>query len=308
MRNGLTFQGLCCTIVLVVSGCTGVRSYHTLPAPFTSRVELQSSELTVDQEAWLAELCPFGAPTVGPYYEREPLTLLVRSGYAIMHNDRTKTPIWVCERVRHDDVHGPLTGRDSWAPDPELCDSKTRCVRGAVDSDYKGSGYDRGHLAPNWNQRQDLERKRDTFYFSNAAPQVGRTFNQSAWQALERELTTWTEALSDFWTITGVLFYDQKEEDPETATGFIQVETIGTGSVFVPTHFYKIVIWQEAEEFRALAVVMENRPYDAGESFRDAANLRSVRWLEARLAVDFMPDLEPADADDLEVEIGHPLR
>jgi endonuclease G, mitochondrial len=308
MRSRPAVRALAGAFAFVVAGCAGVRSYQIVPAPFSARVELQSSELTVDQEAWLAELCPFGAPRLGEYYDREPLTLLVREGYAIMHSDRTKTPIWVCERVRHEDVHGPLTGRDDWAPDPVLCTLRVRCERGAVDSDYRRSGYDRGHLAPNWNQRQDPQRKRETFYFSNAAPQVGRSFNQSTWQALERELTTWTETLQDFWTITGVLFYDEKEEDPDTADGFIQVETIGAGSVFVPTHFYKIVVWREDDELNAFAVVMENRAYQSHESFRDASHLRSIRWLEERLAVDFMPELEPVDADDLEIRIGSPFR
>jgi endonuclease G, mitochondrial len=125
------------------------------------------------------------------------------------------------------------------------------------------------------------------------------------WQALERELTTWTEELEDFWTITGVLFYDEKEDDPE---GFLQVETIGAGSVFVPTHFYKIVVWREGEGLNGFAVVMANRAYGSHESFRDEQQLRAIRWLEERLGVDFMPELEPIDADALEVRIGRPFR
>lgn len=293
--------------LLLLVGCGGTRTYHLIPVPMTQRVALQSSALTADQELWLAELCPFGTPEMGPYYQQEPLTLIVREGYAIMHSDRAKTPVWVCERVRHEDSHGPLRGRDRWNPDPVLCSGRSRCERGAVDSDYRGTDYDRGHLAPNLNQRLSSERKRETFYFSNAAPQVGRKFNQSTWQALEMELAGWTAKLGDFWTITGVLYYDEREDDPNTATGFIEVKAIGAGSVFVPTHFYKVVVWQGGDGIEGFALVMENRPYASRDAYRDAAHHRPIRWLEERLGVNFMPLLEPGVADALETGLVRPF-
>lgn len=293
----------------VVAGCGGgVRSYHTTPVPYSARVELQAADLTVEQEQWLGELCPSGKPTLSQFYAREPITVIVREGYAIGHNDRTKTPIWVCERIRHEDVHGGLTGRDSWAPDPILCSLASRCDRGAIDADYRNSGYDRGHLAPNMNQRRDAARKRETFYFSNAAPQVGRRFNSTVWQRLESDITTWTADLPELWTITGVLYYDEREEDVRTARGYVNVETIGRGSVFVPTHFYKIVVWRAAEGLQAFAVVMENRDYGSAESYRDQHNIKPIRWLEERLGVDFMPNLSPAEADRVETSKGRPFR
>jgi endonuclease G len=298
------------SLALLATGCAGGgRSTQLMRAPHTEMVTLQSGELTAEEESLLAGLCPFGAPALGAYYGAEPVTHIVREGYAMAHNDSAKTPVWVCENVLHADVHGGLTGRDSWGPDPVLCPtgSRQRCMRGAVDNDYKNSGYDRGHLAPNWNQRRSEDRKRETFYFSNAAPQIGRKFNQSVWQDLERDLTTRTASLDRLWTITGVLYYEEEEDAEATADGFLTVEAIGEGGVLVPTHFYKIVVSEDDGETRAFAVVMENRAYGAGESFRDAANLRSIRWLEERLDVDFMPELEPGEADALELETGQPF-
>lgn len=295
-------------LACLLAACAAMPAYQLRPAIHTTATLRQSGTLTVEQEAWLAGLCPFGTPVTGDWYQREPLTLIVRPGYAILHNDAAKTPIWVCERMRREDVHGPLTGRDGWRTDPVLCAAANpaHCPRGAVDKDYVGSGYDRGHLAPNWNQRRDAQRKRETFYFSNAAPQVGRHFNQSVWQALEGELTEWVRELESFWTITGVLYHDEAEDDPATADGFIQIETIGTGAVHVPTHFYKIVIWREHDALRAFAVAMRNRDHAANDSFRD--HLTSIRWIEQRLDIDFLPTLEPAEADALELPTGVPFR
>lgn len=289
-------------IVAVLLGACGggTRTFHLVPVPATQRVELQASALTAEQEVWLAELCPFGAPELGAFYRNEPRTLIVRQGYALMHSDLAKTPVWVCERVRPEDAHGPLTGRDDWHPDPVLCTSRVRCSRGAVDSDYRGSGYDRGHLAPNMNQKADAQRKAETFYFSNAAPQVGARFNQGTWQELELTLHAWSAGRGAFWTITGVMYYDEAEEDPATADGFVEVEAIGAGAVYVPTHFYKIVVWEEAGTLHSFVIVMANRRYDDRQAWRRPEHVKTIRWLEERLAVNFLPHLEPGVADDLE--------
>lgn len=288
------------TGLLVLAACGGTRTYHLVPVPFTQRVALQSGQLTAEQEGWLAELCPSGAPELGSYYNNEPTTLIVRQGHALMHSDQAKTPIWVCERVTEDDAHGALTGRDSWRADPVLCPSSTQCSRGAVDNDYKGSGYDRGHLAPNMNQKADAQRKAETFTFSNAAPQVGARFNQSTWQDLELRLHAWVAERGPFWTITGVMYWDEAEEDAGSADGFVEVEAIGEGAVYVPTHFYKIVVWEEAGALHSFAIVMPNVEHNSREAWRRPEHIKTIRWLEERLAVNFLPHLEPGVADDLE--------
>lgn len=293
----------------LLGGCGAVRTQQSRPAVYSLHSERHAGALTAEQEAWLEELCPFGAPVPGAYYAQEPLTLVVRSGYAILHNDAAKTPVWVCERVTNADVHGPLRGRDTWRTEPELCNGKytaKTCARGAVDGDYTRSGYDRGHLAPNRNQRSDTQRKQETFYFSNAAPQVAARFNQSIWKAFEEELTLWVAGLETFWTITGVMYHDEEEEDPATADGVVLIEAIGTGAVQVPTHFYKIVVWESDQGLHSMAVVMKNQPYAGDDSFRN--HRKSIDWLEERMDVDFMPELEPADADALETVIGTPFQ
>lgn len=302
-RNGLLLGAL------FLAGCASTQpSGQLIPAVYSTIERQQSDELTVEQRARLAQLCPFGAPERMDYYAREPVTRIVRDGYAMDHNDRYKTPLWVCELVTNEDANGPLTGRSPWQPDPVLCPNGPRrpCERGALDADYTGSGYDRGHLAPNLNQRLDTQRKDETFFFSNAAPQIGKGFNQSVWKNFEEEIARWVQDLGRLWTITGVLYHDEKEDDPQTATGTVYVNTIGAGNVYVPTHFYKVVVWEEDGEYAAFAVVMENERYPAKTSFRSF--LKPIRWIEQRLNVDFMPDLEPIDADAIEFGVGRPYR
>ena len=51
--------------------------------------------------------------------------------------------------------------------------------------DYRGSGYDRGHLAPAGNYKWSAKAMEDTFYLSNMSMQVGKGFNRDKWEELE---------------------------------------------------------------------------------------------------------------------------
>lgn len=44
----------------------------------------------------------------------------------------------------------------------------------ATNADYRGSGFDRGHLAAAANHKWTQKAMDDTFYLSNVAPQVNR--------------------------------------------------------------------------------------------------------------------------------------
>lgn len=43
----------------------------------------------------------------------------------------------------------------------------------STNADYRGSGFDRGHLAAAANHKWSQKAMEDTFYLSNVAPQVG---------------------------------------------------------------------------------------------------------------------------------------
>ena len=250
-----------------------------------------------------AGLCPFGVPVMGDSWEEIALTFVVRDGYWLMHDDNLKTPIWICEELLHEDVHGPLSGRENWCADPELCGmdvcNPSQCDRGSVNRDYVRSGFDRGHLAPNMNQRGDRDRKRETFYFSNTAPQVGRGFNQSTWQHFETELTVHMCVPDRFWAITGLLHLD---EDGRNRSG--EIPMIGD-AVAIPSHYFKIVAWMAEDTVDGFVSVMANREYSRDESYRDF--IKPIDWLEAVMDIQFLPDLPPEFSETLKSDRGVPL-
>ena len=160
-------------------------------------------------------------------------------------------------------------------------------------------------MAPAGNQVSSQIRKDETFFLSNMAPQAGSGFNRSVWRRLEELARDWVEdrSVERAWIITGPVFYDPEEEEPETADGLIDHLVIGRNAVSVPTHFYKVVVGRTGSGgLRAVAFVLENRPYREADDF--GAFIRPIDWIEERTGLNFMPELQPDVEEDLEVEPG----
>lgn len=91
-----------------------------------------------------------------------------RESYVTCYDPRNRTPAWVIEQLSADTLSG--------TSDRKLCDFKeddsVHVYHRATNSDYKGSGFDRGHLAAAANHKWSQKAMDDTFYLSNVAPQV----------------------------------------------------------------------------------------------------------------------------------------
>ena len=92
---------------------------------------------------------------------------------------------------------------------------------------YKGSGYDRGHLVPAGDRRFSLQAYNETFYTSNISPQ-NREFNAGIWNDLEQQTRRWAKQYGTLYVFTGGVLKKGLEE-------------IGEEGVDVPDHFYKII-------------------------------------------------------------------
>lgn len=145
--------------------------------------------------------------------------------------------------------------------------------------DYLGSGYDRGHLAPNYAIAANYGRQaqRDTFLMSNIAPQRPN-LNRRLWQRLEEVV------IDDFAPRFGTL---QVIDGPIYAEPWYQGMLHRVGFVEIPRAFYKIVVVPGPHP-RALAFVMPqqvrgNEPLDR--------YLVSIDQIEASTGLDFFPQL-----------------
>ncbi|KAL7286042.1 hypothetical protein TKK_0019651 [Trichogramma kaykai] len=123
-------------------------------------------------------------------------------------------------------------------------------------TDYKRSGYDRGHLAAAGNHKMEQTHMQQTFMLSNMAPQVGAGFNRDSWNRLEKYVRDLTKVYKDVYVCTGPLYLPKVEADGKK---YVRYEVIGSNHVAVPTHFYKIVVGETADsKYEMQAFVMPN--------------------------------------------------
>ena len=97
-------------------------------------------------------------------------------------------------------------------------------------ADYSKSGFDRGHLVPAADARNNQQME-DTFFLSNVAPQEP-TLNRKAWKELEEMIRRSTREPTII--ITGVLYEDK-------ISGTKTNQHLGKNDIPVPVAFFKIV-------------------------------------------------------------------
>ncbi|GAA6088967.1 endonuclease domain-containing 1 protein [Tachysurus ichikawai] len=134
-------------------------------------------------------------------YEQICQCLLDQNGpkyfYATLYDTRNKIPVYSAYEFNHATVNRT----DRWYVEPQLDDGNIICMatqsninspsrgkRQALNSDYEGSGYDKGHLFPVYHTHNE-ETMLATSTLTNAAPQ-GPSFNRGQWKKHENDLAT----------------------------------------------------------------------------------------------------------------------
>eukprot|EP01117_Protostelium_nocturnum_P018390 TRINITY_DN767_c0_g1_i2.p1 TRINITY_DN767_c0_g1~~TRINITY_DN767_c0_g1_i2.p1 ORF type:complete len:389 (-),score=159.76 TRINITY_DN767_c0_g1_i2:123-1289(-) len=162
-------------------------------------------------------------------------------GFVASFDYRTRNACWTCQLLKMDpdsDQKEKSASREhsTFKEDtsiPEMFRSKL--------SDYRGSGFDRGHLVPaadlNFYSQKAMD---DTFYLTNISPQTPQ-FNREYWARFEhfvRKLTK--QGHSEVYVCTGPLYLPSKESDGKW---YSKVQLIGNPPlVSVPTHYYKVIL------------------------------------------------------------------
>lgn len=244
--------------------------------------EQAGEDFNQEQKKWLKEHAPWGVPE---YKYSASHTTLVREGYALSHNNTDLIADWVSYHLTKAYAEGTeeRPGQSAFQPDPDLPKG-----RRAELSDYKGSGYDRGHQCPNADARgRGDDVVLESFYLSNMTPQEG-SLNQQGWAELEKLVRKWAISRKEVWVITGPAFIPKPHSD--IAEYFV----IGKNEVAVPTHYYKIIISKQADgALDSLAFLVPHAPLGKDDEFDDL--LKSIDEIERYTGLDFLSAL-PDDA------------
>ena len=148
-------------------------------------------------------------------------TVVNRRGYALGYSEKYEQPLWVIYRITKEEMDAPRIKRtDDFRPDPAI---KTGSASLA---DYRGSGYDRSHLAPAATMGFSKQTMSESFYLSNMSPQKPQ-FNRGIWKDLESQVRKWAYKNKDIYVVSG----------PIIKSGYA---TIGKNSVAVPQYYYNL--------------------------------------------------------------------
>nr|XP_023021770.1 endonuclease G, mitochondrial-like isoform X1 [Leptinotarsa decemlineata] len=124
--------------------------------------------------------------------------------YVLSYDRRNRVAHWVFEHLTADRVK-PNDGVDRSKCEFKPDESIHKFFR-SDNSDYKKSGYDRGHLAAAGNHKSHQSHIEQTFYLSNMAPQVGKGFNRDSWNRLEKYVRKLTKVYRNVYCCTGPLY------------------------------------------------------------------------------------------------------
>lgn len=157
---------------------------------------------------------------------------LIHTNYTSVFSKSKHYPILVEWWVTKDKVNcsKPLPRKDNFKPDPLLL-KETDLI-----NDYKGSGYDRGHMMPAAdNLCQTTEVQDECFYFSNMVPQP-HTLNAGVWKTLETQTRLLSVEFDSIHVWCG-------------SVG--SIKTFGSNQVSVPSTCWKVIFIKKTKEFRA---------------------------------------------------------
>lgn len=203
-------------IVLIICGI--VTTYQTTnskeKATGTEQTETTVQNLPLNSDIYIKQTTTPGTPEI----------LLQRTGYLVSYNSNTRIANWVAWKLTPERLKENTERINNFRPDPDLPKSKA-----VTTQDYKGSGWDRGHLCPAGDNKWDREAMMESFYMTNICPQH-HNLNRGDWNELEQKCRKWVKKDSCLYIVAGPIFYDRKPQ------------TIGEHKVAVPDAFFKVIL------------------------------------------------------------------
>lgn len=162
-------------------------------------------------------------PVIHQSEELKPRALCF-SSFAVLHSGRSRTPLYVAERLNSEIL---TEARANQRTNRFYAEARLPRAERAELEDYHGSGFDRGHMAPAGDMAGD-EAMAQSFSLANMVPQHALN-NRRAWASIEKATRKYAmRASGDVYVITGPVF----DGTPPA---------IGGNHVWVPQHLFKLV-------------------------------------------------------------------
>ncbi len=205
------------------------------------------------------------------YLTDRPEEIVQHEGFTLSYNKAHLVPNWVAWVLTAERTRGTEKRSDNFQPDFDIKKGPI-----AYTEDYRGSGYDRGHMCPAADCKHNRQAMNDCFLMSNMCPQ-SHELNAGDWEALESRCRRWAVAYDSIFIVCGPIF----DKD-------VIYESIGRNGVTVPQRFFKVILRKTWDGAEAIGFIMNN----TDEHRRLADYAVSVDEVEACTGINFFSKLD----------------
>ncbi|MEL6538499.1 MAG: DNA/RNA non-specific endonuclease [Bacteroidota bacterium] len=211
-------------------------------------------------------------------------TLVAYEQWASGWSETHEQPYWVAYVLTAEELDIPAQDRTGMG----FRSDRSIRTKTPSDNDYKGSGYDRGHLSRAEYNKHSVDIYKECFMMSNISPQIGVNFNRTGgdWYSLETLEKEIAYALDSLYAVSGPIFQDTLGHIGKNST------------ITVPGYFYKA--WLSPDAQHAIAIILRHDNVDDASLWDDAV---TIDELEARTGFDFFPAL-PEEREGV-LEVGY---
>lgn len=210
--------------------------------------------------------------------------IIQKENYTLKYNEKFEQAEWVAYELTSDEVLGNTKRKDSFKADTGISTGSASL------KDYKGSGYDRGHLAPAADMKMSSGSMRESFFMSNMSPQLPG-FNRGIWAKLESYVRTWAFDNESIYVVTGPVL--TKDTYP----------TIGDNEVAIPEYYYKVIIDYTGVEVKGIGFILPNSK--GSKPLQEYAV--TINDVEEFTGIDFYPALPDTIEESLESAVNTSL-
>ncbi len=211
--------------------------------------------------------------------------LMEKPEFVLSYNSKTGTANWVSWQLNQSWL-GTVKRQNNFRPDENLPQGWYQLQP----NDYRGTGYDRGHLVPSGDRTNTPDHNSTTFLLTNIIPQAPE-LNRGIWSDLEQYCRDLAQDGKELYIIAGV-------------SG--KLGTIAKGNITVPEWNWKVIVILDqanqkiTENTRVIAVKIPN----SNRLKHDWRDYRvSVDEIEINTGLDFLTNIPKNIQDQLERQV-----
>lgn len=260
-------------VAIIVGLCTAaVQGHQYLPS--LKEVDIKKTDVIIKNTE------PHEIELLKEFFPEDKLNrkeqILIRKNYVVSYNRETKCPNWVLWELTREHADGNIKRPDyAFHEDVEVPSPRAELV------DYRGSGYDRGHMCPAGDNKWDEDAMYESFLMTNMCPQ-NQQLNSGLWNQIEMQCRYWAKKYEKLYIICGPIFLRGEHQ------------TIGPNRVMVPEAFFKAVICLEGEP-KGIAFVCRNTKGDRKKDYY----VNTIRQVERITGYCLFPNLDEDIAEQV---------